>query len=144
MDQTLYDIVKVYLAQMDSAIKISETICKHSEREELSGDDIICGLIYRLMRPMSQDEIQLSLNKANTILNDNYDSEDEEEEENIMKNYEIPKISRKIKSNHCNCQVCCDVRVCLLNYKDHNPDDELAVRFKNSIEETCEKYKIYI
>ena len=95
MDGILYDIMKIYLAQMDSAIKISEIICKHSDREELSGDDIICGLIFRLMRPMNDNEIEKSLNKASSILNDEYNSEDEEEDMTI--NYEIPKISRKIR-----------------------------------------------
>ena len=66
MEEAVYDIIKVYLAQMDSAIKISEIICKHSDHEELMGDDIICGLVYRLMRPMSDNEIQDSLSKAVT------------------------------------------------------------------------------
>ena len=110
MDQQDYDILKVYLAQMDSAIKISEKICNHSDREEINGDDIICGLVYRLMRPMSDNEIQDSLSKADTILNDEYDSEDNDEED-IMISYEKSKVLRKIKSNHCNCDICSDVRV---------------------------------
>lgn len=143
MDQSVYDIIKVYLAQMESAIKISETISKHSNREDVNGDDIICGLVYRLMRPMTKIEIDESLNKAETILNDEYDSDDNDDE-NIIENYEIPKISRKINSNHCNCEICCDVRVCLLNYHNHEPNDTLSQRFKNSIEETCKKHRIYI
>jgi len=143
MDQQDYDILKVYLAQMDSAIKISEKICNHSDREEINGDDIICGLVYRLMRPMSDNEIQDSLSKADTILNDEYDSEDNDEED-IMISYEKSKVLRKIKSNHCNCDICSDVRVCLLNYHDHDPNDQLSQRFKNSIKETCQKHNLYI
>ena len=71
MDQSVYDIIKVYLAQMESAIKISETISKHSNREDVNGDDIICGLVYRLMRPMTKIEIDESLNKAETRLKPN-------------------------------------------------------------------------
>jgi len=142
IEDPVYDIIKVYLAQMDSAIKISEIICKHSDHEELMGDDIICGLIYRLMRPMSNEEITKSLSSADDILNSLNESDDEEEDDIVE--YEDPKVSRKIKSNHCNCEICSDVRVCLLNYNDYIPNDTLADRFKKSIQTTCGKYKIYI
>ena len=69
-DKIFYDMIKVYLAQMDSAVKISSIVCEHSDREEkeLNGDDIICGLVYRLMVPMSQEEIQQSMTTADNIL----------------------------------------------------------------------------
>ena len=132
-------MIKVYLAQMDSAVKISSVVCEHSDRTEITGDDIICGLVYRLMVPMSQEEIQQSMAKADSIL-----EESESEEEIIDESYEIPTVSRQIKSNQCNCDICSQVRICLCNYKDHGPTDQLAMRFKNSIQETCEKHNIYI
>ena len=148
MDESVYDIIKVYLAQVHSATKISEIICEHGNREELIGDDIICGLVYRLMTPMSDEEIQDSLNTAEDFLNDSDDCDDcddcDEEEDNcdeLLITHEIP---RKIKSNHCNCDICCNVRVCLLNYQGYEPLDILACRFKNSIQETCDKHKIFI
>ena len=143
-DKLFYDMIKVYLAQMDSAVKISSIVCEHSDREDkkLTGDDIICGLVYRLMVPMSQEEIQQSMTKADSILEE---SESEEEEyDTIEETYEIPTVSRKIKSNQCNCDICSQVRICLCNYNQYEPNDQLAVRFKNSISETCEKHKIYI
>ena len=85
-DKIFYDLMKVYLAQMDSALKISNIIYEHSgeERKEkgLTGDDIICGLIYRLMIPMTKEEIEESLSNAGNIL-DTECSESEEEEEEI-------------------------------------------------------------
>jgi len=148
MDQMTYDLIKVYLAQMDSSIKISEIIREHSKREELTADDIICGLIYRLMTPMSDEEIKNSLNKAEEILN-NSDSEGEEEEEEEKEKEKEKKIEsdnnyRKLKSNQCNCEICSSVRVCLCNYESFEPPDELAVRFKKSIQATCKKHNIYI
>lgn len=145
-DDLLNNVMKAYLAQIDSSLKISDIICQHSNREELTGDDIICGLIYRLMTPMSNDELELSLNNASSILNDELDDDelkDELEDENHI-NYEISEISRKIKSNHCNCEICMNVRVCLLNYKNYECNDELSQKFKNSIDETCDKFNIYI
>tara|TARA_B100000963_G_C22571762_1_gene646433 strand:+ start:874 stop:1320 length:447 start_codon:yes stop_codon:yes gene_type:complete len=144
IEQTAMDILKVYLAQMDSALKISKIVCEHSDREEkeLTGDDIICGLVYRLMVPMSQEEIQQSMKEADSIL-EGSDSEDEEYD-TIEELYEKPTVSRKIKSNQCNCDICSQVRVCLCNYKEYEPNDQLALRFKNSIQETCDTHKIYI
>ena len=54
------------------------------------------------------------------------------------------RLSRKIKSNNCNCEVCSQVRVCLCNYNSFEPTDQLCQRFKNSIEHTCSEHKIYI
>ena len=142
-NKLFYDMIKVYLAQMDSAVKISSIVCEHSDRTDLTGDDIICGLVYRLMVPMSQEEIQQSMDKADSILEES-ESESEEEYDTIEETYEIPTVSRKIKSNQCNCDICSQVRVCLCNYKDYEPTDQLALRFKKSIQETCEKHKICI
>lgn len=150
-EKLFMDLMTAYLAQMDSAVKISKTLCDHCEGEdkELTGDDIICGLIYRLMIPMEQDEMDKSLDNAKKVLSGESEEEEEEdsEEENydeIEETYEKPKISRKIKTNSCECEVCSKVRECLINYKSYEPNDQLAQKFKDSIQETCEKYKIYI
>ena len=148
-NQLFYDMMKVYLAQMNSAVKISKILCEHSsEEKELTGDDIICGLVYRLMVPMKQEEIDECMSKAEDILDPSSEEEEEEEEEEefdqIEEKYETPKISRKIKSNNCNCEVCSQVRVCLCNYNSFEPMDQLCQRFKDSIEHTCSEHKIYI
>ena len=105
------------------------------------------------MIPMTQEEINESLNKADEILNgsddeDDEDGEDDEDDiqeyDNISETYENPTISRKIKINNCNCDICVKVRTCLTNYHSFEPTDQLAQRFKDSIVDTCEKYKIYI
>ena len=115
----------------------------NNDSDELSGDDIICGLVYRLMTPMTEREMSESLREADEIFNTDYSSDDEECD-SIQEKYEKPKISRKIKTNTCNCEICGKVRVCLLNFKDYEPNDELSQRFKDSITETCEIHKIYI
>ena len=145
IDQATYDIIKVYIAQTQSAIKISETICKHSDRDELSGDDILCGLVYRLMVPMTDNEMQECMNSADEIL-EGEESSDEDDKEEFIDEIKILENSewRQIKSNHCNCDICCQVRVKLLNYESYEPMDILSERFKNSIKETSEKYKIII
>ena len=93
MEEAIHDILKVYFAQIQSAIKISEIICEHANREELTGDDIICGLVYRLMTPIPEDEVIEALNTAEDLLN-----EDSEEEDEIVVIYDPPEIPRKIKS----------------------------------------------
>lgn len=151
-DKLFMDLMTAYLAQMDSAVRISKTLCDHYEEKdkELTGDDIICGLIYRLMVPMEQDEMDTSLGNAKEILSgDEEDDKDGEQDQQldydeIEETYEKPEISRKIKTNSCECEVCSKVRECLINYKSYEPNDQLAQKFKDSIQETCEKYKIYI
>ena len=140
-DKVFLDMMKVYLAQMDSALKISKIICDHSDREELSGNDIICGLIYRLMIPMEATQINESLANAEELLED--DSE-EEDYDDIPEIYEKPTIPQKLKSNNCNCETCIQMRVCLLNYHSFETTDQLSEIFKNSIKTTCDKYNIYI
>ena len=60
-DEAINNIIKVYLAQMNSALKISKIICEHSDQDNeeniLTGDHIICGLIYRLMVPMTDEDM---------------------------------------------------------------------------------------
>lgn len=146
MEQVNINLIKAYVAQMESAVKISNIISEHNtDSNELSGDDIICGLVYRLMTPMTEREMGESLREAEKIMNPSGSSSDEEEEERQKEEkYEKPEISRQIKTNNCNCDICSKVRVCLLNFKDYEPNDELAQRFKDSISETCEIHKIYI
>ena len=144
MEQVNINLMKAYIAQMESAVKISKVLLDHNnDSDELSGDDIICGLVYRLMTPMTEREMSESLREADEIFNKDYSS-DEEEYDSIEEKYEKPEISRKIKTNNCNCDICSKVRVCLLNFKNYEPNDELAQRFKDSIAETCEIHKIYI
>ena len=144
INQQSLDLIKIYIAQTQSALKISQTICDHSERNELNGDDIICGLIYRLMNPMTQGEMNDSLIKADEILGDDYSSDEEnndfELEKEILENNEW----RKINSNNCNCDICIQMRVNLINYNNYECSDILSERFNNSIKETCKKYKILI
>ena len=148
IDTTSKNIMKAYIAQMQSALKISKVVSDHKDNSnELTGDDIICGLVYRLMIPMSNTEIVESLGEADKLMNPTESSSDEESDDdfdNIEEKYEKPEISRKIKTNTCNCEICNQVRVCLLNFKEYEPNDELAQRFKDSIRETCDIHKIYV
>jgi hypothetical protein len=142
-DQAIYNIIKVYLAQMNSAMEISKIICEHSEDNELTGDHIICGLIYRLMVAMTDEEMMDSLNKADNILNDSEDESDESDSDEEI-SYEIPKEKRVLKMNNCNCDICVKCRECISGYESYETYDPMVTRFKESIKETCDKHNIYI
>jgi len=143
MDDAVMNIIKVYMAQMNSAVKISEIICKHSNEEELTGDHIISGLIYRLMTPMTDEDMVDSLEKADKLMNGSESDSDELDELEEIE-YVKPKSFRKITKNECKCDVCKRVRECLDGYESYETYDPMVTRFKNSIEETCEKHKIII
>ena len=134
IDQAQENLIQIILANTTSAMKISKILCEHSNKKILTSDEIICGLIYRLMIPMSNQEIKDSMNEAHDLMCQ--ESSDEEEIEYINDsedlNYPTP-----IKTNYCNCEICSQVRVCLLNFKNYVPKDELGDRFKKSICETC-------
>jgi len=132
-------ILKSVLANNISAMKISKILCEHSQNDILTTDMIVSGLIYRLMTPMNEGELKRSIDEAESILY--AESSDEEEIETIDEPFNE---KRNIKYNNCNCDVCMQTRVCLLNFKDFIPKDPLGDIVKNSIYETCEKYNLVL
>ena len=153
MSDELFDgIMKSFLAQLNSSLKISKIISEHSEEEELSEDSIVSGMVYRLMTPMENEDITESMETASEIYDkllygdsdSDSDSDSEysviDEGDNITKELTL----RKVKTNNCNCEICIQARVCLINYKNHEPTDNLQMIYKNAIESACNKGKLYI
>ena len=133
-------ILKSVLANNISAMKISKILCEHSQNDILTTDMVVSGLIYRLMTPMSDEELKQNIDEAETVLYAE-SSEDEEEIETVD---EPIREKRTIKYNSCNCDICMQTRICLLNFKDFLPNDHLGDIVKNSIYETCEKYNLVL
>ena len=131
-------LMKAVLANTSSATKISKVLADHSEDKILKADEIILGLMYRLMTPMTDEEMIQSINEAESLLYQGSSEEEEDsEEENIVDDTDDLSISKKIKCNTCNCEICMGCRVCLSNFNDYIPKDNLGDIFKNSILETC-------
>ena len=151
------ELMKVYLAQMDSAMKITKTVSEHGNEEVLSADSVIAGLVYRLMITMNDKEMKESMDLAKSIMNDDdedeeddeegySDEDDEDDEEGYDEggNNEEIKISRNITKNTCNCNICARARACLINYPTYEASDQLAQKFKDAIDKTCGIHKINI
>jgi len=147
MDDKILDsqenLMKAILANTISATKISKVLADHSEDKILKGDEIILGLIYRLMTPMSDEEMIQSIDEAESVLYAESSSE-EEEEENIIDDTDKSSVIRKIKCNNCNCDICMRCRICLSNFNDYIPKDNLGDLFKNSILETCKTHNRFV
>jgi len=146
MEEAAYQLITVYLGQIDSAMKISEVLSEHNGDDSISPDNLIIGLIYRLMVAMTEDEMKSSMSVAKKIMNPEESSEEDEEEE---EDFEIDttketSLSRRIKSNNCNCDICSKARVCLLNYPTYESSDILADKFHNSIKHACYEHKLII
>jgi len=99
------------------------------------------------MTPMTDEEMIQSINEAESILyQESSEDDDEDREENIVDDTEVIEdtddlsISKKIKCNTCNCEICMRCRVCLSNFNDYIPKDNLGDIFKNSILETCKTH----
>ena len=133
-------IIKSVLANNISAMKISKILREHSQNDILTTDMVVSGLIYRLMTPMTDDELKKNIDEAESILYAE-SSEDEEEIETVD---EPLNEKRTIKYNSCNCDICMQTRICLLNFKDFIPKDPLGDIVKNSIYETCKKYNLLL
>ena len=133
-------ILKSVLANNISAMKISKILREHSQNDILTTDMVVSGLIYRLMTPMSDEELKQNIDEAETVLYAE-SSEDEEEIETVD---EPIREKRTIKYNSCNCDICMQTRICLLNFKDFLPNDHLGDIVKNSIYKTCEKYNLVL
>ena len=153
MSDELYDgmfdgIMKSFLAQLNSSLKISKIISEHSGEEELSEDSIISGMVYRLMTPMEDGDVKESMDIADDIYNKMLygDSEtDSDSDSNDLEDIDPKELTlRKVKTNNCNCELCIQARVCLINYKDHEPKDNLELIYKNAIDSACKKGKLYI
>ena len=76
----LNSLMLVFLAQVDSALRIAKIISEHSEEEEMSPDSIITGLVYRLMVSMDEEEMKRSMDGASKLLHGETSEEEEEEE----------------------------------------------------------------
>ena len=146
VQQAQENLIQVILANTSSAAKISKILCDHSDDKILKADEIICGLIYRLMTPMTDQEITDSMTEAKELMYEESSDEEEDDDDgmvggsNIVDDIDDLNIKRKVKVNHCNCEICSQVRVCLLNFNEYLPKDELGDKFKASIIETCETH----
>ena len=145
-DPLTQSLIQAFLAQMDSAMKVSDLLAKHDQSDEIKVDHLIGGLVYRLMVPMTQQQLTESLESAKEIV-DHLDSDDSDEnfevEYDTIEDYPEP-LNRKIRPPTCNCDICSRLRVCLLNYSEYECSDPLAEKFKNSIDSTCEQHGIVL
>ena len=145
------DIMTAFLAQMDAAMEIANKVSEHSNEEDLSADSLIAGLVYRLMVPMTNQEMVQSLEKANEIMNE---EQGEEQEDYDFGNGDVTPqtndyldhviVSRKVKRNNCECDVCKKVRECFDKFYDHETNDQLAQMFKDAIKNACDIHNLTI
>ena len=156
-DKILISLMQVFIAQMDSALKISTIISEHSDEEEMSPDSLVIGLIYRLMISMEEEEMNESMKEAEHILHKESSSEEDEEElyedeteeteeteETDETDETVETKPRRIKTNTCNCNICAKARACILNYQTYEVNDQLAQKFKDAIDNTCRIHKLQI
>ena len=143
--ETQIKMIKALIATTKSALDISKIMCEHSDSDILTGDHIICGLVYRLMIPMSDKELAESIKVADEIFNDDDEDDiDDEEDIEIIQDEENNTLPTQVKTNSCNCEICMNIRISMLNFNNYTPNDEWGDRIKNSIIVACEKYNRYI
>ena len=137
-------IMQIFIAQMDSAMEVSKVLSEHSGEKELSADSVITGLVYRLMTPMSQDEVNKYMEKADEILNGESEEEDDDMAEDMEEEIIVDKEPRKVRHPVCNCDICMKSRICLINYHSYETYEPLSTMFNDAIKKSCMESKIYI
>jgi len=145
-------IIQIFIAQMDSAMNISKIVSEHFGEKELSPDSVITGLVYRLMTPMNQTDIDEYMKKADEIINGESEEEDDDIAEDMDEDIDegtdkgniMEKEPRKVKHPICNCEVCMNARICLLNYHAYETYEPLSTMFNDAIKKSCDGSKIYI
>lgn len=137
-------IMQIFIAQMNSAMEISKIVSEHSNETELSPDSVITGLVYRLMNRMSQSEIDEYMDKANEILNGESEEEEDDMTEDMEEEIIVDKEPRKVKHPICNCDICMNSRLCLINYHSYETYEPLSTMFNDAIKKSCMESKIYI
>ena len=151
-DDLLNSVMVAFIAQMDAAMEIAKQVSEHSGEEELSPDSLIAGLVYRLMIPMNDEEMRKSLDAANEIMNEE-ENEDQGEDYDFGNGDVTPQtddhldhviVSRKVKRNNCECDVCKKVKECFDKFYDHETNDQLAQMFKDAIQNACEIHNLTI
>lgn len=143
IDEVSMKLLSAYVSQIQSALKISEILAEHADEDTISPDNIILGLIYRLMVPMTEKEMKESVDITNEILDPSSSEEEDLDEGDLDEDLEQKK-PRKIKTNHCNCEICMKARVCLINYPKYESSDIFSEKFHNSIKHTCERHKLLL
>lgn len=152
IDEVSMKLLSAYVSQIQSALKISEILAEHADEDTISPDNIILGLIYRLMVPMTEKEMKESVDITNEILDPSSSEEEDldldlDDEDGCDEGDGLDleqKKPRKIKTNHCNCEICMKARVCLINYPKYESPDIFAEKFHNSIKHTCETHKLIL
>jgi hypothetical protein len=101
----------------------------------------------------SIDNVKNIINDEDSEDEDDDDDDDDENEYDFGKDLFSPVthdhgdkviVSRIVKRNNCNCDLCNHVRQCLDNYKQHETTDQLAQMFKDAINNACDIHNISI
>ena len=99
IQQSQNTLIQIIIANTTSAMKISNTLCEHSEDNIMKPDDIICGLIYRLMIPMTDEEITESMNTAEDIMCDGSTSEEDNDLEVVGLEFDGNNVNVLVKGD---------------------------------------------
>jgi hypothetical protein len=144
MDDQMQPLMTVYLSQMDSAMMVSDTLAKHNGDDEITPDALISGLIYRLMVPMTDEELQTSMDSGKEMMEKLLDPTDSDDEEEEMVESTGSYEPRTLVKNTCNCDICAKTRACLANYKTYESTDPLAEIFHKAIKHACDTHGLLI
>ena len=144
----LQSLLTVFLAQLDSAMNVSYILSEHNGDKKVTPDSLIGGLIYRLMVPMTDQEMQESMATGQQLTDEIYAEEDDEDDEEEAYEGDDESLGspepKTLRSNSCNCDVCSKARACIANYSSYEATDPLAQKFHEAIKHSCATHNLRI
>ena len=83
------------------------------------------------MTPMSQDEVDEYMEKADEILNGESEEDEDDMTEDMAEDIDeeiiVDKEPRKVRHPVCNCSICMKARICLLNYDTYKEEKDNVI-----------------
>ena len=139
-------LTSVLIALTSEALDLANTYSKHSMRNCITETDISYALMYQCKNFIESDNFEDSVSNILSDLNNEDKSDDESDDESDDdsddesgdgsddgSNNKENIIEDKFKKSHCQCDDCNNINNVTLWWYSWNPEDELMIALKNSM-----------
>jgi hypothetical protein len=153
MEDGLRVMLQALLGSTTSSMRVAATLAEH-RGGAVSKVDMVAGLLYRLMTPMTDEELTQSLADGQNLeriviepVHGDSDETSEDEDEDAAPEPEKLDIGPRelsISTYSCNCTVCMQARVCIQNYKDFVPSDQSTALMHRGLQQSMTEHQVII
>lgn len=151
MEDGLRLMVQALLGSTTSSVRVAATLAQH-RGGAVTKVDMVAGLLYRLMTPMTDEELTQSLADGRDLEqivstpsdHESDDSSDDDDEVHQPAEPDHGPRELSIATYSCNCPVCVQMRVCIQNYKDFFPADQATALMHRGLQQSMTEHQVVI